>query len=254
LSERASCKATDCSDMFAIRIRFHTQMQPLDYGFVVDDLRFYLHKLELLGSDGQVFSIHLDSSSTNRGIALVDLSRDSTAVINGWVSGDARSENIHSLGFTLGVPFASNHANPLHAEKPLNESSMYWVWQQGYKFFKLDIRALSGQDFSFHMGSAGCESASALRPPSLNCSYPNRARIVLGVPDLQNLVVGVDPWLVLTTMQEQQVQLCSAASNFSDKCSYVLELFGIDPLTGLCLDKCSAQKLFSRHIDVPVDV
>ena len=245
MTEKATTEAAVSADMLAIQIGFHIKMPLKEAGFVIEDLRFYVHKLELLASGGQIFPIQLKTPSTYQGIALVDLSRESTMVIHGWVSHAAQSANIRSLGFKLGVPFASNHANPLQAQTPLNESGMFWVWQQGYKFFKLDFRASSGRDISYHMGSAGCESASALRPPSLACNYPNRAQIVLDVTDVQSLAVEVDPWSVLRAMQNQQVQLCTAAANFSRKCAKAMKLFGIDPLTGMCEKSCLGQQVFS---------
>ena len=235
------------ADRIAVRVEFRIDNQAQVPGFEIEDLRFYVHKLELHGSNGQVFPIQLKTTRASKDIALVDLSRESAMVIHGWVPRVVQSANIHSLGFRLGVPFASNHANPLKAQEPLNESGMFWVWQQGYKFFKLDFLAESGQDISYHMGSAGCESASALRPPSLACNYPNRAQIVLAVTDIQAPVIQVNPWPVLEAMQKRKVQLCSATANISIACSKAMKLFGINPLTGLCDEACSGQEVFSLN-------
>ena len=101
-----------------------------------------------------------------------------------------------ALEFDLGVPFERNHANPLTAPPPLNAASMFWTWQTGYKFLRLDL----GTDWSFHLGSTGCVSESAVRPPEA-CRQPNRATIRLpaaaafdGVVavDLDGLLAGID--------------------------------------------------------------
>lgn len=83
------------------------------------------------------------------------------------------------LSFTLGVPFSLNHNNPLKAESPLNQSDMFWTWQLGYKFLRLDLghtpSGLNPQTgWSFHLGSAGCESPSPMRAPSRPCAAENR--------------------------------------------------------------------------------
>mgnify|MGYP003863937477 CR=1 FL=1 len=82
------------------------------------------------------------------------------------------------LTFELGVPFVLNHQNPLTAGIPLQQLDMHWAWQSGYKFFRLD---LNGQqhDWSLHLGSSGCSSASVMRAPTKPCVAPNRAQIQL---------------------------------------------------------------------------
>ncbi|MCL2912382.1 metallo-mystery pair system four-Cys motif protein [Shewanella corallii] len=96
------------------------------------------------------------------------------------------------LSFTLGVPFSLNHLNPLKADSPLNQSDMFWTWQLGYKFLRLDITRTPDElnpqtGWSFHLGSAGCESPSPMRPPSVPCTAENRFRYQLaysGQPQL----------------------------------------------------------------------
>lgn len=101
-----------------------------------------------------------------------------------------------TLHFELGVPFALNHANPLTAKAPLNVSEMFWSWQLGHKFLRLD--QVNG--FSFHLGSTGCSSPSKLRPATQACKYPNRYKFSIEnyqvdkpvIFDLDALLNGVD--------------------------------------------------------------
>jgi uncharacterized repeat protein (TIGR04052 family) len=83
------------------------------------------------------------------------------------------------LTFEVGVPFAINHQNPLHAKAPLNRSDMFWSWQLGYKFLRLDLVADDGQRWAMHLGSIGCDSSSAVRAPAAACAQPNLSGVQL---------------------------------------------------------------------------
>ncbi len=91
------------------------------------------------------------------------------------------------LRFTLGVPFSFNHQNPLLQTSPLNVPQMFWVWQSGHKFFRLDIEeqieAANGIDpkdhWQFHLGSTGCKAPSPLRPPNKTCTNANQTKIIM---------------------------------------------------------------------------
>jgi uncharacterized repeat protein (TIGR04052 family) len=242
-----------------VQFRFNTVRPSVGGPLVVKDLRFYVHDLQFLGSDGLVFPIRINNTGSanasegEHGVALIDLSRKTSADLLAGVSPSALSANIHAVAFKLGVAFAQNHANPLTARSPLNESEMYWVWQQGYKFFKLDLAASSGGGISFHLGSAGCESASALRPPSAECRYPNRVPVVLEVSDIEQVVIQVNPWAIMQAMQNQGVDLCSAAANFTEECASALALFGIGSESYQCNSDCPVQQVFSAGTQADED-
>lgn len=82
------------------------------------------------------------------------------------------------LEFELGVPFLLNHQNPLTAGIPLQQLDMHWAWQSGYKFFRLDLQGPQ-HDWSLHLGSSGCSSASVMRAPVQPCVAPNRVKVQL---------------------------------------------------------------------------
>lgn len=44
------------------------------------------------------------------------------------------------LAFDMGVPFALNHADVTAAPSPLNIQALWWNWQGGYKFMRVDMR------------------------------------------------------------------------------------------------------------------
>ncbi|SNY54696.1 AZL_007920/MXAN_0976 family protein [Arsukibacterium tuosuense] len=82
------------------------------------------------------------------------------------------------LSFTLGLPFTVNHQNPLTANAPLNHSELFWSWQLGYKFLRLDLQGPE-HGWAFHLGSTGCQSSSVLRPPTQPCRAANTVKVTL---------------------------------------------------------------------------
>lgn len=82
------------------------------------------------------------------------------------------------IRFTLGVPFELNHLNPLTQTSPLNESSMFWVWQTGHKFLRVEL-ASADDNWLFHLGSTGCSAPSVMRAPAKPCKQPNQVLMEL---------------------------------------------------------------------------
>ena len=224
-----------------VSVRFALHPPPtLAPAALTPTLRFYVSDLRMVDGDGQASRVRLASArpTQDERTALVSLTADASenAVIHGTV---ARGDYLH-LEFLLGVPFARNHGNPLQAEPPLDRPAMFWAWQSGHKFLRLDL----GNAWSFHLGSTGCHSASAMRPPHVECRRPNLARIRLPatvatdaqvIVDLGALIAGVDP-----TMDAN----CMGSYADDDTCARVLAALGIDAETGRCLADCRGQRVF----------
>jgi uncharacterized repeat protein (TIGR04052 family) len=154
-------------------------------------LQFYVHAIELIDEHGKPhpFRFTAESPWQNERVALVDLAGDASTPrrlsVEGTVAG-AGSE-YSGVRMTIGVPFELNHANPLTAAAPLDRGEMFWNWQSGHKFLRADL-AVAGREWSFHLGSTGCSSASALRPPAQPCAQPNEMRIELKGNPLREVV------------------------------------------------------------------
>jgi uncharacterized repeat protein (TIGR04052 family) len=157
----------------------------------VHTLQFYVHTIELLDEHGQPhpFRFSAEPPWQNVRIALLDLAGDPATprrlAVDGTVEG--ASGEYSGIRFTVGVPFVLNHANSLTAAPPLDRGEMFWNWQSGYKFLRADV-AVASREWSFHLGSTGCSSASALRPPAQACAQPNEMRIELKGDPLRGVV------------------------------------------------------------------
>jgi len=120
---------------------------------------------------------------------------------------------ITRIRFHLGLPFAINHLNPLTQESPLNISTMFWGWQKGHKFLRLEM-ASSNDNWLFHLGSIGCKAASPLRAPKEECRYPNRYVFELPIYD-ENNQITFDLSTLLSNMTITEQASCQSSPNKS---------------------------------------
>jgi uncharacterized repeat protein (TIGR04052 family) len=170
----------------------HWNGAPIDCGsgpVALTDLRFFVSEPRLGPDDGLAARIVTDGRWQNAEVALIDLEDGSDACENG----SAETHAVLSLsvtgepqpGFTfrLGVPQSLNHANPLIAEPPLNDSIMHWHWLSGYKFLRAGVET-ADDGFWMHLGSTACSGTIGNIE---GCREPNRPEI-----SIKDLVAGED--------------------------------------------------------------
>lgn len=190
----------------------HSRITPSDF-------RFYVSGIELVDGRGHTVPLQLEQDGVwqYEDAALLDFEdgggpcRNGNPGLHTIVTGSVPKGKYRGLRFTLGVPFDLNHGDPTIAPAPLNFSAMFWAWQSGYKFVKIDM-ASSGQPqedmqpegsmpdkvammakvdrmkkqggapvkrppraagFSVHLGSTACVSSSLTTAPS-ECRNANR--------------------------------------------------------------------------------
>lgn len=111
------------------------------------DFRFYVSEVALIDESGNVVPVALEQDGMwqHESVALLDFEDQTGACSNGTpemrteVVGTVPSGNYTGVMFTLGVPFALNHDDATLAPSPLNLTAMWWNWQGGYKFARIDI-------------------------------------------------------------------------------------------------------------------
>lgn len=204
-------------------------------------LQFFLSDIKMVAADGATARVRLaaappDQDEKTALISLAAVDEPRNATIHGTVP---RGDYAH-MEFLLGIPFARNHGNPLHAEPPLDRPAMFWAWQSGHKFLRLDL----GNAWSFHLGSTGCLSASAVRPPQSECRRPNLARIRLPASVATDGQVDVDLGALIAAVDPMRDASCMGSYAKDDACRRVLAELGLDAQTGRCLDDCRAQRVF----------
>lgn len=197
------------------------------------DFRLYVSNAALIRTDGTVVPLTLeqDGKWQHRDVALIDFESGAGNCVNGTpetrdiLVGTVPTGQYKGLKLTIGVPFDLNHNDPTLAPSPLNLTSMFWTWQGGYKFIKIDMatggapvtmpdkadahaapQASAKQDatgFSLHLGSTMCQSPSRTTAPS-SCANSNRIEVTFEAFDPTKNVVVFDPAPVLAAVDVEK--------------------------------------------------
>ncbi len=135
-----------------------------------------------------------------------------------------------NVSFEVGVPFESNHQDQATAPDPLSLAQMFWNWQAGYKFVRVDGSA-DGGGFRVHLGSTGCMLADGSTTDVTMCMNENRITVVRDNIDLDSTVFTVDAGelledLDLTPNEEGNSINCQSKASETD-CEAVFPKFGL---------------------------
>lgn len=176
----------------------------------INDFKLYVSQFAVRDKHGNWSALDIidDSIWQSNGVVLLDFENGQGSCISGTPQTNqvvrfksfTSLDNIVSLKFEVGLPFHLNHIDPINATAPLNTTAMFWSWQNGYKFIKLDAR-FSETDreskkvirvgFPVHIGSTMCTSKSTTTAPS-ECKNPNRVHVVLEKFNINNDQIGID--------------------------------------------------------------
>jgi uncharacterized repeat protein (TIGR04052 family) len=230
----------------------------------VKDFRFFISDIEVITEDGQSERLSLDSNEwQNARLALLDFqdradncegeAKSTHTEVSGTISSRAA---VQGLRFRVGVPPDLNHIDIAQAQGPLNTPSLYWSWQGGYKFMRLDVAPEGGitrpsdPDFSatvynFHLGSTNC-SGDAELGQTVSCARDNRPYVALDkfdpqrdtiVLDFAKLVEGLD-----LSSDVKDTPGCMSEKADSE-CSEFFTKLGLDLTTGQAVEG-QAQSVF----------
>jgi uncharacterized repeat protein (TIGR04052 family) len=175
---------------------------PSDVQFT--DFKLYVSEVRLLTAGGDEVPVNLAQDGTWQvdNVALLDFDDgtgncEGSPDVNYEVSGTVASGSYTGVAFTLGIPFDLNHGDASTAPAPLNSTDMFWIWNFGYKFLRVDL-STTGQPGGFfvHVGSTGCNGATFTSPPTF-CEFPNRKAVTLTGFNATNNVIVVDPKAIL---------------------------------------------------------
>lgn len=174
------------------------------------DYRLFVSNAALLRADGSAQPIALDQDGKWQldGLALLDFEDGTggcatgTAEVNTTLRGTVPEGDYVGLAFDLAVPFEQNHNDPTLAASPLNTTAMFWNWQGGYRFVRIDMvpveKAADGpKGWFLHLGSTQCPGASKTERPTAECKAPNHLPVSFAVFNLADNVVVIDPAAVV---------------------------------------------------------
>lgn len=166
--------------------------------WTLEDFRLFVHDVRLVTEDGREVPVALTQDEWQlEDLALLDFESggagcpSGTEATNTSIRGTVPEAGpFTGVRFTVGVPFERNHADVSTAPAPLSSTAMFWSWQGGYKFIRIDGRseALDG-GFFLHLGSTGCDG-DPLTGGVTRCDAANRMEVSLdGIDPLTQTVV-----------------------------------------------------------------
>lgn len=209
----------------------------------VTDFRFFASNVRLVRADGGEVPVKLteDGLWQTGGIALIDFEDATGTCVNGTpetrhvIEGTAPAGDYVGVRFALGLPLDVNHREVTLQPSPLNLSRMFWSWNAGYKFMRLDIRS-TGQPkgWMVHLGSTGCTPEGSPSVPAVSCKNANLAAIDLPYRlgrdeirlDLKTLLAGSN----VDLNQDKTAMGCMSASNDAE-CAPLFKQLGL-PIGG----------------------
>lgn len=180
------------------------------------DFRFYVHNLRLIDLQGREVPVSVPERDLwqTQGVALLDFEDNAGSCrfggdegLNNLVTGTVPSGSYRGLRFSLGVPAALNHQDPLTLGAPFQSGGMQWNWLTGFKFLALEYR--SGESSGLlHIGSTACTGGG---PKAIECSKSNRAEVFLPdfVPGVSR--IAADLGAVFANSDLRVDQICHSA-------------------------------------------
>lgn len=204
--------------------------------FIPSDWRFYVHDVRLVTADGREVAVELEQDGLwqYQNVALLDFENGAgpcaaagNAATNTTVRGTVPAGVYTGAKFKLGLPFSLNHGDASTAPSPLNVTALFWSWQSGYKFVRVDT---ADDKYRIHLGSTGCESPGPSRPPT-SCSAPNRASVALRGfdPDADVIIADLKALLQDSNVDSNQSETppgCMSGPTDGD-CAPVFAGFGL---------------------------
>lgn len=232
-----------------------------DTGVQLADARFFVSNVEVRDDEGTWVAVDLadDGQWQVDGVALLDF-EDGTAAcadsgnadLNHTLTGTVPDGTYDAIRFDVGLPHELNHLDSATAPAPLNAQGMFWVWATGYKFLRVDyaVQTEPMSRWNVHLGSSGCTSDGPTLAPDEPCARPNRPTITLEGADPLTTPIQADLLALVTDADvtantPESPPGCMTNPLEPDDCTPEFDALGLDFESGVCVDGCSGQTVFS---------
>lgn len=216
------------------------------------DFRFYISNVLLTKEDGSTVPVVLEQDGKWQldDVALLDFEDGRAGCLNGTpemneaIRGTLPAGSYRGLRFTLGVPFNKNHQDLAAQPAPLNLTALFWAWNSGHKFARLDFTS-TGQPrgVAIHLGSTGCTPRDTKTTVPTQCSAPNRVEVEFNAFDIARDVVVADLAELLRDLDVDQKDATCMSGPSDPTCAPIMSGFGL-PFGG---QAASPQRFFRRE-------
>lgn len=203
------------------------------------DFRFYVHGIELLeaGGGAQPLELEQDGVWQRDGLALLDFENGQGPCVNGTgatnvtVRGTVPAGDYTGIRFILGVPESMNHEDQTSAAAPLDLTALFWSWNAGYKFARIDHTSEAQPEGWFvHLGSTGCQPMGDPTVPATTCANAHRPTVTLPSFDWESDEIVADYGALLAGSDLNNNSAAKGCMSFpgDPECAAVMNRFGLD--------------------------
>ena len=217
------------------------------------DARFYVYDVKLIKTDGTksafslsstgVFQNSYTANGNSYSVGLLDFADGTsncssglygtsiTSTTNTKLTGGPVVGLFSGIEFTVGVPEDLNHQDDTTLAAPLNSAGMYWSWNGGYKFMKLELLNGSSSSNAWHIGSSSCTNSV--------CTYYNRATITVTKssgtfnPSTDTVALDLQALMNGTDTTTTALSCMSGPQSTDTKCGTIGTNMGVTKATGL---------------------
>lgn len=224
----------------------------------LNDARFYVFGVNLIGADGKRAPVKLDRNDWQyAGAALLDFKdarggkqpcSEKQPAKNTTVTGSVPAGAYTGLEFSVGLPVdgeqdggkvSLNHSNIDTAPPPLDIAAMNWSWQAGRRFLVVEVNPEGGlkradatpaRTWMVHLGSTGCKGNPATGE-IVTCARPNRFKVVFDHFDVPKDIVEFDLAELFRTsdLSVDKGEAIGCMSNPVDpECGAIFAAFGLN--------------------------
>ncbi|MDP3277850.1 MAG: metallo-mystery pair system four-Cys motif protein [Deltaproteobacteria bacterium] len=206
------------------------------------DFRLYIHDVRLVTAAGES-PVTLDTVPMfqGAGVAMLDFEdrtgacSEGTTETHSVVVGRAMAASVRGIRFKVGVPFMLNHRESSSAPAPLNASALWWTWNAGYRFLKIDGNTTGlAMGYNVHIGSTGC--AGNATGPVNPCANPNVIEVSLDNydPTRDNIVMDLAALLAQSNVDTNQAMSAPGCMSGADDmdCREIFGALGL-PFAGM---------------------
>ena len=175
------------------------------------DFRVYVHEVALLRAGGERVPVVVtdDGQWQHDGLVLLDFEDGTGACMTGSprmnleVRGSVPDHGDYvGVEFIVGVPHEHNHLDGATAPAPLNAQGMWWTWQGGYKYMRLDVRPSNQPEFFYHLGATSCTGSVQ---DGFTCAFNNLPTVRLDGFDPERDEIVVDAAQILAGVDVEKV-------------------------------------------------
>ncbi|MCB9631214.1 MAG: metallo-mystery pair system four-Cys motif protein [Sandaracinus sp.] len=173
--------------------------------FTPTDLRFYVYDVRLVDAEGTEVALDLadDGRFQRDGAALLDFEDGcgdmGNADLNDRLVGSVPEGTYTGVRFRVGLPPELNHANSAEAPAPRNLTAMWWSWNAGYKFVRVEGRSSAFEGWRLHLGSTACTGDMM---GDASCANPNVVDVAIDDfdPTTDRIVFDLDALVATSTL------------------------------------------------------